>query len=166
MTDNNHTMQQILNIIEYGTKEPVLNVAETNKTRDGRVFFDYKDAEAQRVKVLNTMGVHGTKSKVPVEAQGECTYDGVLVMDQYVPLKYTLKRSAALEGVVNVVAASEWKPMQPPPRRAPKTSKHRLFVRCPWCMEDQPIGRIHQHLGEKPCKAKMAKVYAQKTEEK
>ena len=156
--DNNHTMRQILNIIEYGTKEPVLNAAETNKTRDGRVFFDYKDAEAQRVRVLNAMGVHGTKSKVPVEAQGECTYDGVLVMDQYVPLKYTLKQSAALKFDILLKGDGT----RGATARTGKTSKHRLFVRCPWCLEDQPIGRIHQHIGSKPCKAKMAKVYGGK----
>lgn len=146
MTDNNHTVKQVLNIIEYGTKEPVFDPAFRNERADGTPYFRFEQAEAQRVKVLNAMGVHGTKSKVPVEASGECSYDGVLVMDDYVPLKYTLRRSSALLG-----------------SGTRKVSTHRLFVRCPWCLEDQPIGRIHQHIGSKPCKAKMAKVYAQKT---
>ena len=28
-----------------------------------------------------------------------------------------------------------------------------------WCMTDQPIGRLRQHLGSKPCKEKMAAIY-------
>lgn len=127
-----HTEEQTraLNVIMYGEADPQGNTYDSRRN-------------AWKAKILHSMGVTYTAKptttfKVPLAAKGQSTMDGVIIHKgtlEYVPLKWTLIQSRSIF----------------PENKGINSSEHRLFVDCPYCGTQTPVGRIHQHVGTKTC---------------
>ena len=149
---HNDEQKSVLNTVEYGAAEAGPGC---KMRRDGSYFFCHTERVSQKLKVLQAMGLMSgatNADKIPLEAAGSCTFGGVVVGGQYVPIKYVLTPSRSLELPLRKIKSYDWEAQKEVvTTKRVNVSTHRLHVECPYCGVYQPTGRLHQHIGSGVC---------------